>query len=71
MNMNERTRSRLAIFFGLIGTLGAFASISGALAPLVITIVALLVAIGLLLTVLASGPERGARLDEPEPDTQN
>lgn len=71
MSMDERTRSRLAIFFGLIGTLAAFASISGGLVPLIITIVALLVAIGLLLTVLASGPGRGSRLDESEPDPQN
>jgi|AntDeeMinimDraft_5_1070356.scaffolds.fasta_scaffold165204_2 hypothetical protein len=71
MDMDERTRSRLAILFGLIGTLSAFASISGGLVPLVITIVALLVAIGLLLTVLVDGSRRGSHLDEPEPDPQN
>ena len=68
MRMNERTRSRLAIFFGFVGTLAMFASISGEIVPLVIAAAALLVAIGLLLTVVVQ--ETRAPLDEPEPRNQ-
>ena len=46
--MDERTLSRLAIFFGLVGTLAAFALISGGTLPLVINVVAVLVTVGLL-----------------------
>lgn len=39
MSMDERTLSRLATPFGLVGTLGAFASISGRTVPLMIAAV--------------------------------
>jgi len=71
MHMDERTLNRLAIFFGLVATLAAFASISGGLIPLLITIAAGLVTIGLLLTVLGRAPRGQSRLDDPGADPRN
>ena len=71
MHMDERTLSRLAIFFGLVATLAAFASISGGMVPLVITIAAGLVTIGLLLVVLGRAPRGQSSLNDPGPDPRN